>query len=148
MVDPELVGKLHRARRALDEATGENVVERCGYYVELLAEYANELYRLPDTLGINGWLGPFLLEDVGSIRKAIRVAIENTTLERKRAEALLLSLVPAGGHAPEGELPARRDGDQRGRSQTLAASASHGLTAEGGREQESEEQESRSRTRV
>jgi len=134
MVDPELVVKLHRAKRALDEATGENVVERCGYYVELLAEYANELYRLPDTLGINGWLGPFLLEDVGSIRKAIRVAIENTTLERKRAEALLLSLVPAGGHAPEGELPARRDGDQRGRSQTLAASAPHGLTAEGGRE--------------
>ena len=123
MIDPELVGKLHRARRALDEATGENVVERCGYYVGLLAEYTNELYRLPDTLGINGWLGPFLLEDVDSIRKAIRVAIENTSLERKRAESLLISLAPA-----------RRDGDQLGRPQTRAASAPHGLTAEGGRE--------------
>jgi len=123
MVDPELVVKLHRARRALDEATGENVVERCGYYVGLLAEYANELYRLPDTLGINGWLGPFLLEDVDSIRKAIRVAIENTSLERKRAESLLISLAPA-----------RRDGDQLGRPQTRAASAPHGLMAEGSRE--------------
>ena len=113
MVDPELVVKLHRARRALDEATGENVVERCRYYTELLAEYAEELYRLPDTLGINGWLGPFLLEDVGSIRKAIRVAIENTTLERKRAEALLLSLAPAGRHEAEEKLPARRDGETR-----------------------------------
>jgi hypothetical protein len=134
MVDPELVGKLHHARRALDEATCENVVERCGYYVELLAVYANELYRLPDTLGINGWLGPFLLEDVGSIRKAIRVAIENTTLERKRAEALLLSLATAGGQEVEGKLHARRDGDDRARPQTLAASAPHGLTAEGGRD--------------
>ena len=118
-----MVVKLHRARRALDEATGENVVERCRYYTELLAEYAEELYRLPDTLGINGWLGPFLLEDVGSIRKAIRVAIENTTLERKRAEALLLSHAPAGRHEAEEKLPARRDGDERGRPQTLVASA-------------------------
>src|SRR5438270_305406 len=132
MVDPELVVKLHRAKRALDEATGENVVERCGYYVELLAEYAEELYRLPDTLGINGWLGPFLLEDVGSIRKAIRVAIENTALERKRAEALLLSLAPAGGREAEGERAPRRDGDERGRPQTLIASAPRGLTAKGG----------------
>ena len=132
MVDPELVVKLHRAKRALDEATGENVVERCGYYVELLAEYANELYRLPDTLGINGWLGPFLLEDVGSIRKAIRVAIENTTLERKRAEALLLSLAPAGD--AEVKLTASRDGGERGRPQTMVASAPHGVTVEGGRE--------------
>ena len=132
MVDPELVGKLHRAKRALDEATCENVVEHCGYYMELLAEYADELYRLPDSLGINGWLGPFLLEDVGSIRRAIRVAIENTTLERKRAEALLLSLAPAGRHEAEEKLPARRDGDERGRPQTLIASAPRGLTAKGG----------------
>ena len=38
-----------------DAATSGNIVELCQQYLALLAEYRAELYKLPDTLGIDQW---------------------------------------------------------------------------------------------
>ncbi|PYS97647.1 MAG: hypothetical protein DMF65_11325 [Acidobacteria bacterium] len=98
MLFPELEDKLRHARHALDWATSDNIIELCKQYLALLAEYRAELYRLPDTLGINQWSGSFLWEDVCSVRKAVRAAIENTTRERNGTEALLLSFTSVSGY--------------------------------------------------
>ena len=95
---PGLEERRHCARRALDRATSDNVVGLCKQYLALLAEYRAELYKLPDTLGINQWSGPFLWRDVDNARKAIRAAIENTTRERNETEALLLSFTSVSGY--------------------------------------------------
>ena len=98
MLFPELEDKLRHAKHALDWATSDNIIELCKQYLALLAEYRAELYRLPDTLGINQWSGSFLWEDVCSVRKAVRAAIENTTRERNGTEALLLSFTSVSGY--------------------------------------------------
>jgi hypothetical protein len=73
----------------LTGATSDNIVELCKQYLALITEYRAELYKLPDTLGINQWSGARIWEDVGSVRKAVRAAIENTVRERNGTEALL-----------------------------------------------------------
>src|SRR5437868_2028774 len=98
MLLPALENKLRRAARAFDGATADNVVELCKQYLALLAEYRAELYKLPGTLGVNQWSGSFLLEDVVNVRKAIRAAIEKTTRERNRTEALLRSFISVSGY--------------------------------------------------
>lgn len=98
MLLPELEVRRHRARRALDAATSGNIVELCQQYLALLAEYRAELYKLPDTLGIDQWSGSFLWEEVGSVRNALRAAIENTVRERNGTEALLRSFTSVSGY--------------------------------------------------
>ena len=98
MLFPELEERLRRARLALAGAASENIIELCGQYLALLAEYRAELYKLPDRLGTNQWSGPRLWEDVGSARKVIRAAIEQTTRERHETEALILFFTSLSGH--------------------------------------------------
>ncbi|HEX6625730.1 MAG TPA: hypothetical protein VF064_18585, partial [Pyrinomonadaceae bacterium] len=98
MLLAEFEERRHRARRALDGATSDNIVELCKQYLALLAEYRAELYKLPDTLDIKQWSGACIWEDVGSVRKAVRAAIENTVRERNGTEALLRSFTSLSGY--------------------------------------------------
>ena len=98
MLFPELEERMHHARHALDHATSDNIIELCKQYLALLDEYRTELYKLPDTLGVNQWSRPFSWGDVDDVRKAIRTAIENLTRERNGTEALLLSFTSVSGY--------------------------------------------------
>jgi len=98
MLSPALEDKLRRAVHAFDGATTDNIVEFYKQYLALLAEYRAELYKLPGALGVDQWSGSFLWEDVTNVRKSIRAAIEKTTRERNRTEALLLSFVSVSGY--------------------------------------------------
>ena len=98
MLFPALENRLRRAAHAFDAATTDNIVELCKQYLALLAEYRAELFKLPGTLGMNQWSGSCLWEDVSNFRKAIRAAIEKTTRERNRTEALLLSFMSVSGY--------------------------------------------------
>lgn len=95
---PEFEERRRGARRALDRATSDNVVELCQRYLALLAEYRAELYKLPHTHGIYQWSGAFPGEDVGDVRRAVRAAIENVTRERNGTEALLRSFTAVSGY--------------------------------------------------
>jgi hypothetical protein len=99
MVYPQLEEKLHHARHALKGATSENIIALCKQYLALLAEYRGKLYELKETSGI---LQPSASssspEDLAGTRKAIRVAIENTTQERNKTEALLLSFTTVSAY--------------------------------------------------
>lgn len=91
--------KLHDAGLALGTATSENVVELCRQYLALLAAYRAELYKLPDALDLNlRSAPPSLWGVVISNREAIRAAIEATTRERHRTEALLHSFTVVSGY--------------------------------------------------
>ena len=99
MLYPVLEERLHHTRRALDEATSDNIIERCKQYMALLAEYRSELYKLPVTPGIN--LRPessSSREDVDSTRQAIRAAIVEMTQEHNRTAALLHSFTVVSGY--------------------------------------------------
>jgi hypothetical protein len=99
MLYPKLEAKLHCARHALDRATSENIIELCKQYLALLAEYRDEIYKLPGTPGINLWSeSPLSSEDIDETRKAVRVAIENTTQERNRTAALLRSFTAVSAY--------------------------------------------------
>ena len=99
MLYPESEEKLHIAKHALGRATSENIIELCKQYLALLAEYRSELYKLPDTPGINLRPGSSSSpEVVANTRKAVRIAIENTTQERDRTAALLLSFTAVSGY--------------------------------------------------
>ena len=98
MLSPKLEEKLRTARLALDGATSESIIELCKQYLSLLAEYRAELYRLPDTLELNPRSKSSAREDVDDTRKTVRAAIEQTTYERNRVEALLLSFTAVSGY--------------------------------------------------
>jgi hypothetical protein len=99
MLYPKLEEKLHHARHALERASSENLIELCKQYLGLLAEYRNDLYKLPGMPGINLWAeSPLSGEDIDKTRKAVRVAIENTTQERNRTAALLRSFTAVSGY--------------------------------------------------
>ncbi len=98
MLFPAVENRLRRALHAFDGATTDTIVELCKQYLALLAEYRAELYKFPGALGVNRWSGPFLWEDIADIRKSIRAAIEKTTRERNRTEALVLSFVSVSGY--------------------------------------------------
>jgi hypothetical protein len=89
--------KLDHARHALDGATGENIVERCKQYLEVLADYREQLYELANS----GFLQESASSTKGNLagaRKSFRVAIENATHERNRTEMLLLSITKVSGY--------------------------------------------------
>lgn len=99
MLYPELEAQVGDARRALSEATSENIIELCKEYLALLAEYRGELYKLPETPGLNLRSGSHSSpEDLAGLRKAIRVAIENTTQERNETTELLRSFTAVSGY--------------------------------------------------
>jgi hypothetical protein len=99
MFYPKLEAKLRHARHALEGAASENLIELCKQYLALLAEYRVELYKLPDTHGINSLSEqPLLSEDMDKTRRAVRLAIENTTRERNRTAALLRSFTAVSGY--------------------------------------------------
>lgn len=99
MLYPILEAKLRQSRLALDAAPSESIVELCKKYLALLAEYRGELYRLPRALELyipaRSSLSP---AEIGDRRKEVRTAIEQTTQERNRVAALLLSFTAVSGY--------------------------------------------------
>jgi hypothetical protein len=92
MLYPESEKKLQHARRALNRATSENIVELCKQYLTLLAEYRSQLYELKRVPGIRQpSASRSSREDLVDTRKDIRVAIETTTQERNRTQLILFS---------------------------------------------------------
>lgn len=99
MLFPELEERLHYTKHALDEALSGNIIERCKQYLALLAEYRSELYKLPDTLGINLKDGASSTrENVEDIKTAVRAALDDLTKEHNRTKALLLSFTMVSGY--------------------------------------------------
>lgn len=98
MLYPALEKKLRDARLALDGATSESIVELCKQYLALLDEYRTELFRLPDTLELNSRARSSSSQEDVETRKEVRAAIEYTTQERNRAEALILSFTAVSGY--------------------------------------------------
>ena len=99
MLCPEIEDKLRVAKLALNEATSENIIGLCQEYLALLDAYRRELYKLPDVLDLNLRAStPSSREDVINNRSAVRAALETTTRERQRAEALLRYFTMLSGH--------------------------------------------------
>src|ERR1051325_9130247 len=99
MLYPALEERLLNARLALDGATSESIIELCKKYLALLAVYRAALYRLPDMLDLNRHSkSSSSRAEVEGIRKEVRTAIEQTTRERNRTEALLLSFTSVSGY--------------------------------------------------
>ncbi len=99
MLYPGLEKRLHNAKHALGSATCENIIELCKQYLALLAEYRGELYNSPNTFNISFSLeSPLSQESIGNTRKAIRVAIEDTTRECNRTASLLRSFTAVSGY--------------------------------------------------
>jgi hypothetical protein len=109
MLFPELEERLHHTKGALDCATSGNIIERCKQYLALLAEYRSELYKLPDTLGINLKGGSSSArEEVDETRKAVRAAIEGLTKEHNTTKAMLLSFTVVSGYEAVATLNRRK----------------------------------------
>jgi hypothetical protein len=98
MLYPQLEEKLSHARLAVKGATGENIIELCKRYLALLAEYRSKLYELQWTSRTRQRFASSSPEDLALTRRAIRVAIENTTKERNGTEMLLLSFTTVSGY--------------------------------------------------
>ena len=95
MLFPHLEEKLQASKQALNTATSENIIELCKQHLALLAEYRIELYKLKDLPGVRQQSAPSLsVPD----RKAILEAIQTTTHERNRIQALLLSFTTVSGY--------------------------------------------------
>ena len=109
MLHADLEEKVHEAKHALDGATSENIIELCKHYLALLAEYRSELHKLLVTPGINLKSGSSpSREEVETIRKTVRVAIETTTQERNRSAALLRSFTAVSGYEAVDTLNRRK----------------------------------------
>jgi hypothetical protein len=102
MFYPALEEQMSHAKRDLETATGENVIELCQRYMTLLDEYRSELYLLAGTPEVRFQPGSSSLEEVERTRKALRSAIERNTLERNRTAALLLSFTSVSGYEAVG----------------------------------------------
>ena len=90
MLYPELEERLQHSSRALERATVESIIERCKRYLELLDEYRDQLFNLPQS--------SVKRERVDNNRRAVRAAIEHTTEERNRTAALLLSFTAVSAY--------------------------------------------------
>lgn len=98
MLFPELAEKVRHAKLALDGAASDNIIELCQRYLALLADYRAEFYSLPDELDLDPRSKSSARADVQATRKAVRTAIEQTTQERNRIEALLRSFTAVSGY--------------------------------------------------
>lgn len=90
--------KLDHARHALDEATSENIVALCKEYLEVLAEYREQLYELANSGFLQQPASSPSRQDLARARKSFRAAIEKATDERNRTETLLLSITKVSGY--------------------------------------------------
>jgi hypothetical protein len=97
MLYPQLEQRLQAAKQAVNRATSESIVEQCKQYLELLAEYRNQLYELQGTPAVSQQSTSLSLPDVPD-RKTIREAIEISTRERNRTQLLLLSFTTVSGY--------------------------------------------------
>jgi hypothetical protein len=97
MLFPQLEEKLQASTQALNTATIENIIEQCKQHLALLAEYRIQLYKLQDLPGVRQQSTPSLSGDAQD-REVIRAAIETTTRERNRTQALLLSFTTVSGY--------------------------------------------------
>jgi hypothetical protein len=96
MLYPQLELKMRDASYALAKANSANIIELCKQYLALLAEYRNQLYESQVTPRNDR--SATLSSPVDEARKAIRAAIENTTVERNRIERLLVSFITVSGY--------------------------------------------------
>jgi hypothetical protein len=94
---PQLEENLRKSQSDLAEATSENIIERCQKYLVLIAKYREELYKFRGTPEVNLQNSSLHPEEVISIRKEIRAAFTNLTLEHNRVESLLKSLTAING---------------------------------------------------
>ncbi|HEY0726142.1 MAG TPA: hypothetical protein VGD41_19620 [Pyrinomonadaceae bacterium] len=97
MLYPQLEQRLQAAKQAVNRATSESIVEQCKQYLELLAEYRNQLYELQGTPAVSQQSTSLSLPDVPD-RKTIREAIEISTRERNTTQLLLLSFTTVSGY--------------------------------------------------
>jgi hypothetical protein len=80
------------AKGSLSESSADDVVERCRAYLESLAEYREQLFRLSELPEIDDPLQTITAQKiVTQAKEAVRLAIEITVSETKRTEALLTS---------------------------------------------------------
>ncbi len=94
---PQLEENLRKSQSDLAEATSENIIERCQKYLVLIAKYREELYKYRGTPEINLQNSYLSSDEVISIRKEIRAAVTNLTLEHNRVESLLKSFTTING---------------------------------------------------
>ena len=97
MLFPELEEKLQASKQALNAATSENIIELCKQHLALLAEYRIQLYKLQDFPGLRQQSTPSRSGPVPD-RETIRAAIQTTTQERNKTQALLLSFTTVSAY--------------------------------------------------
>lgn len=91
--------KLLNAEAAFNRADSDGLIEACRYYLLLLNEYREALYRLRSAPDVNKpATTPLARELTEQVRRAIRSAVEITTRERNHAEKLLESLTVISGY--------------------------------------------------
>ena len=93
---PELEEKIQTSMQALYTANSNNILDRCKDYLGILGEYRLKLHELrgepgPESLGSR-------MPQSAEGRKALRKAIETTTLERNRTQILILSFTTVSGY--------------------------------------------------
>jgi hypothetical protein len=88
MLSPPLEDELQNAWQALDSATDENIGERCKRYLLLLAAYRDELLKRSEPIHTHQSLQR-VSSGKDSERRTIRSAIEATSQEQTRTDAIL-----------------------------------------------------------
>lgn len=90
---------LLKAEFALNQANSGNIIELCREYLRILTEYRDELYKLRGSPEITLQQSSSLARELTQqVRKAIRSAVEITTRERNKTEALLESFTSISGY--------------------------------------------------
>lgn len=89
MLFPELGERVHKAGRAFETTTSENIIELGKRYRALLEEYLNKLYDHPGRHSLPGPSSSY--EAVNSMKQAIQNEIEQGEQERDRVSGLLES---------------------------------------------------------
>jgi hypothetical protein len=124
--------KLEHARHALDGATSENIVELCKQYLEVLADYREQLYELANSGFLQESASSLSKHNLAAARKSFRTAIEKATHERNRTEMLLLSITKVSGYEAVEVLNQRNyeghsDWELRASGVKSSASSAHDL---------------------
>lgn len=90
---------LLEAKRALEQATDENIVRLCREYILMLSQYRERLYTLRGAPEICLEQPSMIARElVEQTRKAIRASVEITTKERNETESLLKSFTSISGY--------------------------------------------------
>ena len=90
---------LINAESDLTRANSGDIIELCRKYLQILAEYREELYKLRGSPQINLQQSSLLAREmVEQVRRAIRSSVELTTLKRNQIEQLLESFTSISGY--------------------------------------------------